>query len=196
MMAEVKVLVEGIHEKGKEKLKASSTISLIKSDKNILVDTGSFTDEPKIIKALAKEGLKPKDIDVVVLTHLHIDHTRNTNIFKNAVLYVRLPFPNHPGSKWDINSNTVMRVKLDGLEITKDVKIISTPGHAPTHSSVIVQTDKGTIVVAGDAVPRKEGWGKPPYPQWNDEEFMKSQKKIAEVADYIIPGHGGMFKVK
>jgi len=30
----------------------------------------------------------------------------------------------------------------------------------------------------------------------NKEELMKSRKKVLEIADYIIPGHGKMFKVK
>jgi len=30
---------------------------------------------------------------------------------------------------------------------------------------------------------------------WNLEEFNKSRRKILEVADYIIPGHGRIFKI-
>lgn len=192
-MNEIKVLIEGVHEVG-EKLKASSTVTLIKSNKNIIVDTGSFWDEKKIIDALSKEGLKPEEIDIVVLTHLHIDHTRNTNIFSNAVLYVK---HSDAGTKWDINNITVEAVELDNLEIAKGVKIILTPGHFPFHVSVVVEIQEdGIIVVAGDAVSKKEALGKIPYPQWNNEEYLKSQKKILEIADFIIPGHGKMFKVE
>ena len=53
-MAEVKVLVEGIHEKVDGKLKVGSSVSLIKSDLNIVVDTGSFLDKNKIIDELKK----------------------------------------------------------------------------------------------------------------------------------------------
>jgi len=28
------------------------------------------------------------------------------------------------------------------------------------------------------------------------EEFCNSRKKILDVADYVVPGHGEMFKVK
>jgi len=30
----------------------------------------------------------------------------------------------------------------------------------------------------------------------NKEELMESRKKVLEIADYIIPGHGKMFKVE
>lgn len=191
-MAEIKVLIEGVHESA-EKLRASSTVTLIRSNKNIIVDTGSFQDEKKIIDALAREKLKPKDIDIVILTHLHIDHTRNTNIFLNAELFVK---HSDLGTKWDINEITVERVELDNLKIADDVKIILTPGHFPFHASVVVKTKDGIVVVAGDAIAKKESLGKIPYPQWNDKEYLKSQKKILKLADYIIPGHGKMFKVK
>ncbi len=191
-MAEIKVLIEGVHE-AEEKLKASSTVALIKSNKNIIIDTGSFQDEEKIIDALAEEGLKPEDINIVVLTHLHIDHSRNTNIFSNAELFVK---HSDFGTKWDINDITVVRAELENLEIAKDVKIILTPGHFPFHISVVVKTKDGIVVVAGDAIAKKETLEKIPYPQWNNEEYLKSQKKILEIADYVIPGHGKMFKVK
>ncbi len=191
-MAEVKILIEGIHE-SKGIFKASSTVTLIKSNKNIIVDTGWFLDEKKIILALAKEKLKPKDINIVVLTHVHIDHSRNTNMFSNAILYVKQS--NAPGTVWNINNITVKIVELDNLEIAQNVKIILTPGHFPYHISVVAKTEKGTVVIAGDAVLTKENLGKIPYPQWDDKEYLKNQKKILEIADWIIPGHGVMFKV-
>lgn len=189
-MAEVKVLIKGVHG-GTGLFKASSTVTLIRSDINIIVDTGSFLDEKRIIKALAEENLKPENIEAVVLTHLHIDHTRNTNIFSNAVLYVQ---HSDAGTKWNINDITCETVDLDNLQIAKDVKTILTPGHFPYHISVVVETAKGTVVVAGDAISTKENLGKISYPQWNDKEYIKSQKKILKIADYIIPGHGKIFK--
>jgi len=40
--------------------------------------------EQEIVAGLAAKGLKPEDIDTVVLTHLHFDHIGNTELFKNA----------------------------------------------------------------------------------------------------------------
>ena len=191
-MADVRVLVEGELVEN-EKLKANSTVTLIKSDKNIIVDTGSFSDGQKIINALARVNLRPKNIDVVVLTHLHLDHTMNTNIFSNAVLYV---WHSSRGAKWDICDGTVENVELGDLVIARDVKIMLTPGHFPFHVSVVVDTSDGVVVVAGDAVSRKEALSKVLRPQWNNEEYLRSQERILNVADYIIPGHEGMFRTR
>jgi glyoxylase-like metal-dependent hydrolase (beta-lactamase superfamily II) len=38
---------------------------------------------------LAKLGLTPDDIDIVVLTHLHFDHAGNFNVFPNAEIVVQ-----------------------------------------------------------------------------------------------------------
>ena len=190
-MTEIKVLIEGIHNK-KEKFEVSSTVTLIKSNKNIIVDTGSFQDEQNIIDKLTNENLKPQDIDIVFLTHLHIDHTRNTNIFSNATLFVQ---HSEAGTRWDINNITTELVELDNLVLAKDVRTILTPGHFPYHTSVVVETAGSVVVIAGDAILKEEVIGQIPYPQWNDEEYLKSQKKILEIADYIIPGHGKMFKI-
>ena len=90
-MVEVKTLIEGDHTPLDDgKMKIGSTIALIKTDKNILVDTGSFLDKDKIIEGLKKENLTPEDIDIVILTHLHLDHTVNTYLFSNAKIFYKL----------------------------------------------------------------------------------------------------------
>ena len=89
-MVEIKVLIEGKHKLLEEgKLEISSTVTLIKGEENIIVDTGSFLDKEKIIKELKKEGLSVADINKVILTHLHLDHTVNTHLFNNADVYCK-----------------------------------------------------------------------------------------------------------
>ena len=87
----------------------------------------------------------------------------------------------------------------DGNEIAENVFIMHTPGHTEDMISVRVNTDKGSVVIAGDAIPGKEYMNleKQPNPMLMDvEEFNKSRNKILEVADYIVPGHGDIFKVE
>ena len=74
-MAEVTVLIEGENTRDKEnKMSMGSSVTLIKSDRIILVDTGSIPAKDRLIQELEKQGLTPEDIDIVVLTHLHLDH--------------------------------------------------------------------------------------------------------------------------
>lgn len=94
--------------------------------------------------------------------------------------------------------------KHNGVIPGSGLKVIRTPGHMEEHCSLIVETKKGVCAVAGDVFwwmenERQEiDINKPD----NDPEHMNSQKliasrkKILEIADWIIPGHGRMFKVK
>ena len=77
-LAQVFVLQPGyaVWQKKLEAQKADGTISLIKSEKNIVVDTGLPKDKQVIVKGLAKHGLKPADIDYVVCTHGDADPRR------------------------------------------------------------------------------------------------------------------------
>ncbi len=87
----------------------------------------------------------------------------------------------------------------------EDIEIIETPGHVLEHISLIVNSPKGKIGIAGDAI-----WWLDDEKQVFDlkqkdhaqakgmdmETLIGSRRKLVESADYIVPGHGKMFKVK
>ncbi len=198
-MAEVKVLIEGDHTMGEDgKMKISSTVALIKTDKNIIVDTGSFLDKNKLIEALKKEDLTPADISIVILTHLHLDHTVNTYLFDNAHIFYKLRGGDFAGLTGFPKEGKIKRFELvDGVEVAKDVSILFTPRHSEDCISVVVDTSEGKTIMTGDAIDSKEFADLDIQPSlcWDLEEFNKSRKKILEIADYIVPGHGGIFKI-
>ena len=199
-MAEVKVLVKGKHSKNEEgKLVIGSTVTLIKSSENIIVDTGSFLDKDKIIEELKKENLTPEDINIVVLTHLHLDHLVNTYLFKNAKVFCKFK-GTYPGQAHYPSKGYLEKAEIaDGVKLTEEVEFLLTPGHTPDMVSVVVNTAEGKVVIAGDAFPNESflNLEKQPDPLFMDvEEFNKSRNKILEIADYIVPGHGDIFKVE
>lgn len=81
--------------------------------KNILVDTGigdkpnprfeeifEIEHPPSLVLSLARHGLKPGDIDMVVLTHLHFDHCGgNTSQIKGSDGQVKIA-PTFPNAKY------------------------------------------------------------------------------------------------
>jgi len=199
-MAEAKVLVKGIHTMNESgEIRIASTCTLIKTDKNILVDTSSFHEKNELLAALKKEGLAPEDIDMVVLTHLHLDHTVNVSLFTNACVLCKFR-EGYPGQMHFPSKGYIKRFELtDGTEISKDVTVLETPGHTGDMISLVVNTKKGVVVIAGDAFSDETylDLNKEPSPLLNDvQKFNESRKKILAIADYIVPGHGNMFKAK
>lgn len=95
---------------------------------------------------------------------------------------------------------------LDQESLVKDdIEIIDTPGHVSEHLSLLVDTSEGKVAIAGDVI----WWSDTqeqivdPYQKelnqavdMNMESLIKSRKKLLQMADYIIPGHGKKFKVE
>jgi len=200
-MAEVKILVVGEHTMSDDgRMDLCSTTVLIKSNINIIVDPGAYVNRNKLLEALKNEGLEPADIQAVILTHTHIDHTTNIFLFPEATIYNRFIHSNYPGQTHKIAEGYIERFDLVNEKIAEDVKIIETIGHTMDHISVVVETELGKIVIAGDAI-NSEAMADMSKSSESDflysvEEYNKSREKILAIADYIIPGHEAMFKVK
>ena len=187
-MAKVKILIEGYTtddakmSSGEEK--TCATITLVR-DKNIVmvVDPGVLEDQSILINKLKKEDLSIDDINIVCITHSHIDHYRNIGMFPKAktLEYWGL---------WDKNT-----VEDWEEQFTDDIKIIKTPGHSHDNITLLIKTNEGIIAVCGDLFWKENFPENDPYASDN-EKLKESRKNILELADWIIPGHGKMFKVK
>ena len=195
-MADFKILIKGyVKQKNGNEFASSTTVLIKENGLNIIVDPGM--NRKMLLEALTKENLSASNIDYVILTHYHLDHSLLVGIFENAKI-----LDNSEIYSWDSKIEK-HKGKIPGTKI----EIIKTPGHDMFHCSILVKNKKfGKIIIAGDVF-----W-------WNDNEKQKtdkislmshkdaytknikvlaiSRKKILEIADYIIPGHGRMFKVE
>lgn len=193
-MARIKILIEGYAKKMDKGWIASSTTCLITTkDKKIITDPGCHRE--KLLHALEKERLTTDDIDWVFLSHCHPDHMLLAGIFEKAkhVTY---------DSNLIYDGDTL--VEFDADTLGEDIEIIETPGHVLEHLSLLVKTPKGTVGIAGDAI-----WWLDDEAQvfdinqkdhsqakgMNMETLIESRKKLIQRADYIIPGHGKMFRI-
>jgi len=194
-MAEVKILIEGYVKEENGSEFASSTTTLIQENGlNIIVDPGM--NRKMLLEALKKENLSTPDINYVILTHYHLDHSLLAGIFENAKIL-------DDGEIYSWNGKIESH---DGKVPGTSIEIIKTPGHDLFHCSVLAKTEKfGKVVIAGDVFwwsdkeeqkTNKESLLKheDPYAK-NKEQLTESRKKVLEIADYIVPGHGKMFKV-
>ena len=191
-LASVKILVKGYFKwlnEERNQFKASSTVTLIKDGPvNILVDTGNHEIEKNLLSALKKEGLKLSDINYVIITHHHPDHVANKHIFRGAIITDWLT--SYKKDRFIVDFDILAKKKNI---ISPNVYIIPTPGHSDDACSVIVNTAKGLIAVSGDLFVTKQV-EKNIYVS-DQKEYKKSAKKVLAMVDYIIPGHGGIFKV-
>lgn len=186
-MATIKVLVEGFtnadsSSKG-EPERTCPTVSLV-LDKNIVmvVDPGVLDSQKILADALKKENIRIEDVNFVCITHSHIDHYRNIGMFPEAktLEYFGL---------WSGGE-----VKDLPEQLADDIKIIKTPGHDNTSITLLVKTEKGIVAICGDVFWKENSPKKDAYAQ-DQKELEKSRKKVLKMADWVIPGHGPMFKV-
>uniref|UniRef100_A0A183BR64 Metallo-beta-lactamase domain-containing protein 1 n=1 Tax=Globodera pallida TaxID=36090 RepID=A0A183BR64_GLOPA len=175
----VEVLREGFaRQLGDTEYVFVASITLISDGgKTILVDTGMGTDingRTDLIKKLSQRNIAPPAVNYVVITHGHPDHSGNTNDFPDAIHFQGVM--SHYRTKFSF-TDLFENAKH---QLTKNVALISTPGHTSEDISVVVKNAHGygTVVVSGDV-------------------FITEQNRriILCMADFVVPGHGQMFRV-
>jgi len=194
------------------------------ADGNIIVDTGQSPELAGLVykdlgvtgKALAspedllkKVGLKCEDIDTVIFTHLHQDHTANVKRFPNAKLIVQsaeLTEALNPGFGslwyWPEDYKDLQFVTVTGdQEISDGIKVMLTPGHTPGSQTVLVETEKGVVAIAGmcsvmenfypPELPKKFFPGEviPSGILYDQRLMVESMVRIKHVADIVMPLH-------
>ncbi len=162
---------------------------LLESDgKTVLIETGQGNkdfeqtrrrgwepDHGKLIDDLARNGVQPTDVDIVINTHLHNDHT-GWNTVENADGGLAVTFPHAryyiQRGEWEeaIHPNERTRATylpenllpveaagqiefIDGeTQITSDITVIETPGHTAEHASVMIANGGESAIYLGDMI--------------------------------------------
>lgn len=197
--------------------------------KNILIDTGEFMPLKSkerenamgakihsFEEGLSKYNLTPEDINIVIHTHLHSDHCENDSKCKNAIFYVHenelkqihdphpLDFRYMEDFILDVEKNNqIISLKGDS-DILPGIKMIYTPAHSPGGMSVLINTEKGKVLITGFCVidenfnppPNVIGMGMeviPPGTLINSYQAYDILLKVKEMADIIVPLHEPRF---
>lgn len=197
VLYKLSILLDGYGYTDEEnRYRANGTCTLITGNNNkILVDTGSPRDKERLLDKLKQQDLAPGDVNYVVCTHGHVDHVGNLNLFPNAVQMVSRDILEKQDIYADLpeNFDKGEPYSIDG----ENVQVIATPGHTHSDISVVVRnTEYGTVVVCGDLFEHEDDedlWAE--YSEC-PEKHEESRRNVLEVADWIVPGHGKMFKVK
>lgn len=199
--------------------------------KPVLVDTGmrdpvramevhrlgphSTRPEWSLEAQLGNHGLALADIEIVVLTHLHYDHSGGCHLLPNARFFVQrtelmaAAAPIGPDAL-EIGSRDLFfdrkdvaelvdelwdRVELleGDTEIYPGIECVLYPdSHTPGSQVVYVRTEGGTAAIVGDMVRKVElnvEKGVPPGLFYDLEAMRRAIADIGRRADVILPAH-------
>lgn len=155
--------------------------------KNIVIETGignnkfsdkqkrnyGITEESKLDVSLSEIGLTTKDIDYVLMTHMHFDHAsgiakwqgeelvptfENATIFVSEIEWDELRNPNirSRNTYWEHNWKQIQhQVKLfkDMVEIIPGIEMHHTGGHSDGHCIVKIEREGECFIHMADLMP-------------------------------------------
>lgn len=189
-------------------LPVCSTV-LIRGEKNVLVDPNNhhIGFYGMLGKALESYGLKSADIDFVVVTHWHHDHSANLGLFSGELVIGKgeLAFGKEVYGEEDIKAKTKTYKRVtevdDIYELFEGVKVIFTPGHSPGSVSVLVDNNETRKAIMGDSIMTKNEWlDDTAFSHWYTSEQLDGLKNSREKLKSfrptsVIPGHDREFNV-
>jgi glyoxylase-like metal-dependent hydrolase (beta-lactamase superfamily II) len=184
-------------EKGKLRM-AIHALVLESQGKRIVVDTCIGNDKVRsnpawsnlklpFLDDLKKAGYTRDNIDMVVCTHLHVDHVGWNTTLENGKWVPTFPNARYlvGGVEWDYWSKSDNKDSRDPVEdsvrpvvdsghatlvdsnyrITDEVWLEPTPGHTPGHHSVRISSKGHDAVITGDLIHHPVQFQ---YPEWDD----------------------------
>jgi glyoxylase-like metal-dependent hydrolase (beta-lactamase superfamily II) len=147
-------------------------------DRLVLFDTGMGTSKAfgpttgRQQKSMAEAGIKPEDIDAVVLSHAHIDHiggivgADDKPLFPNAQFYIAqsdFDFWTDEGKMGSPLKDFVVHARKnllpvrdrlvffkDGQEFLPGIQAMAAPGHTVGHHMFMVTSDGKSFAFLGD----------------------------------------------
>lgn len=203
---------------------------LIKGDeKKILVDTGEMNpirsaDRENAIggkiytfeQGLEKHGLQPGDIDIVIHTHLHMDHCENDYKCENATFFIHeleleaVHDPHPLDYRYledyidDIEERNQIEVIKKDTQILDGIRVEHTPVHTKGGLTVYIDTPKGTAAITGfciidenyDPPPEIKGLEMDVIPPGTHVDVYQAydiMRAVQQKADIMIPLHEPKF---
>src|SRR6058998_2758558 len=187
------------------------SIYLIDDEEKALVEAGTSNDAGSILAAVREFGLRPNDIDHVIVSHIHLDHAGGAGLLlremENATVYVHERGLKHLadpsklvasaasalgdmagefGTMTPIAPHRLHAVKdQEGLDLGGRVlRFLDSPGHAPHELTIL--DEKNRCVYTGDAAglyfPRDEILIPiTPAPAFDLEQNLDTFRRILEL---------------
>lgn len=203
------------------KTQAIASYLIRHNDGAVLIETGPGSTLSALETALSAEGLSPRHITHVLLTHIHLDHAGAAGWFakQGAEIYVHpngAPHLINPekliasaariyGGKMDQLWGEILPVAENQLKVPNDAEEIvigtlrfvpvNTPGHAEHHYAYLFEDVCFSGDVGGVRIPGFQYLRAPmPPPELNFERWRESLARLRSLKfSRIAPTHFGIF---
>lgn len=155
------------------------SVYLVNETRKALIDTGPATSANAVLEGIRRIGVRPQDIDYIIVTHIHLDHAGGAGVLIREMPRAQV-MVHHRGARHLVNparlissvieaqgeavmarEGEVLPIDADKVKSVYDgdeirlsekqvLKIIETPGHAP--HELCVKESRSNGIFTGDAV--------------------------------------------
>jgi hydroxyacylglutathione hydrolase len=172
---------------------------LVKGKHNILIDPGHYHLFDHVATELQRLSLEPADIDLVLITHGHPDHTEGIRVFSRLPALIAM-------HEVEVNFLRDLAPRLDrmreGFDFQPDFQlqegelkvgdmifqVLHTPGHSRGSLCLYLPDEKALFT--GDVI-FSQGLGRTDLPGGNADALKASIRRLAQLdVEYLLPGHG------
>ena len=186
---------------------------LFAGDTLTLVDPGMVTDElsepclEQLLSSVRKDGFDPRDIELIILTHSHPDHSGAVpDIVEMSG--ARLTLHQQEYEYWEkIGAQMCSFLGLDSakfepaffleegeLNLGKvektELTVLHTPGHSP--GSISLYWPRGKALISGDVI-FEMSVGRVDLPGGDGQLLKRSIENLSTLeVEYLLPGHMGI----
>ena len=179
---------------------------VLQDELTVLIDPGLEPYLEPRLNALQDDGIAPRDIDVIAITHLHPDHCgavaalQEVSGAKVALHPLQVEYLEvmDEGSRDTLGVGITKKFRADIVLAERlslgstDLEILHTPGHSP--ASICFYSGDMKLLICGDLV-FEQGVGRTDLPFGSFEALKRSIETVSALdTEVLLPGHGGILE--